>query len=169
MFTTIASEPGSEASRAVKPWLVRLRSTRPGRLLQDLLRQGLSPGQVALAVAVGASIGIMPLVWGTSLIGVLLAAMLRLNHPLVQAVNYACYPLQILLFYPFCRLGLWLFTGEVPGDGPGWAQLAASGEWAFLLGRASLCGLGVWLVVAPLVGLLVFLPLRTLLRGRLQN
>jgi uncharacterized protein (DUF2062 family) len=131
-----------------------------------LLRQGLTPRQVALAVAVGATVGIMPLVWGASLIGALLAARLRLNHPLVQAVNYACYPLQIALFYPFCRFGLWCCGGDAPLAWPDWTQLAAGGEWLRLFWRANLCGLGVWLAAAPLWALLVYLPLHRLLLCR---
>ena len=35
--------------------------------------------------------------------------MLRLNQPLIQAVNFLAYPLQLALLIPFLRAGEWLF------------------------------------------------------------
>lgn len=77
-----------------------------------LLRQGVRPRRLALAIALGATIGLLPTVWGTSVLCFLAAWLLRLNPVVVQAANYLVYPLQILLFVPYLRLGERLFGGN---------------------------------------------------------
>ena len=74
-----------------------------------IIEQGLAPKPFALAVATGATIGVLPTVWGTSVICLFLAWCLRLNHVVVQTANYLVYPLQIALFLPFSSCGKKLF------------------------------------------------------------
>ena len=106
----------------------------------------------------GAAVGLMPILWGTSLVCALLASVLRLNQAVMQAVNYLCYPLQILLFIPFCRLGEALFpwgprvssallTGALHGH---------LGSTVSLITWASLRGVGAWVVTVPPCALLVY-------------
>ena len=84
--------------------LGRLRGT-----LLGLLRQGLSPGALASAVATGLALGIFPLVGVTTLLCVGVAFLLGLNQPAVQVANQLAYPLQLALLVPFLRLGEWIF------------------------------------------------------------
>lgn len=77
--------------------------------IQRELKRGLSAHQLALAFALGGTIGIMPVIWGTSLICVLIAWLLRLNQVVVQCANYLVYPLHIALFIP------WLMGGDYIG------------------------------------------------------
>ena len=79
--------------------------------LAPLFRAGLSPQKLALTVCIGIAFGTMPLVWGTSVICVVLAHLFRLNQLALQSVNYLLYPLQLALLLPFFRLGAWLFPG----------------------------------------------------------
>jgi uncharacterized protein (DUF2062 family) len=77
--------------------------------IKGILQSGITPQKLALTVILGTCVGTMPVLWGTSLICVLLATVLRLNQGAMQAVNYLCYPLQIALFIPFCHMGESLF------------------------------------------------------------
>jgi len=74
------------------------------------LRQGVSPRRLALTLALGFAIGCVPVVGIPTLICAALAIALRLNLPAIQAANYAAMPLQLLLVFPFVRLGGWLFS-----------------------------------------------------------
>jgi uncharacterized protein (DUF2062 family) len=74
------------------------------------LRQGISPRRLALTLALGFAIGCIPVVGLPTLVCAILALLLRLNLPAIQAANYAAMPLQILLIVPFARLGGWLFA-----------------------------------------------------------
>jgi hypothetical protein len=76
-----------------------------GTLLDNMLTQGASPHKVALAIALGGSIGILPVVWGSTVLCALLAYLLRLNQVGIQAANYLTFPLQIALFVPFTVSG----------------------------------------------------------------
>jgi uncharacterized protein (DUF2062 family) len=69
------------------------------------LRQGATPEAVSAAVTVSLAIAINPFI-GTTTLGCLVAGrVFRLNHVVMQVVNHAAFPLQILLIVPFVRLG----------------------------------------------------------------
>lgn len=69
------------------------------------LRQGMSPRQLALTLALGFAIGCIPVMGIPTLLCAVLALLLGLNQPAIQAANYAAMPLQIVLILPFVRLG----------------------------------------------------------------
>jgi uncharacterized protein (DUF2062 family) len=81
---------------------------------QTIMKSGLTPRKLALTLCIGTALGIMPLLWGTSLICIVLAHMFRLNHLALQSVNYLFYPMQIVLLVPFCKLGARLFPWGPP-------------------------------------------------------
>jgi uncharacterized protein (DUF2062 family) len=133
------------------------------QLFKRVLQGGLTPQKLALTLCLGSATGVMPLLWGTTILAAGLAALFRLNQAAMQALNYLCYPLQLALFIPFCQLGEYLFpwgpavsaavlTGVLHGRiGPalgliGWATLRAMGAW--LITAAPLA-----LVAYPLVKL----------------
>ncbi|MGB3466326.1 MAG: DUF2062 domain-containing protein [Cyclobacteriaceae bacterium] len=79
--------------------------------LLDFLKQGISPGKLATTVAFGTVWGTFPILGTNTVICIITAIVFRLNHAAIQLVNYIVYPLQILLFIPFIKLGLWI-SGE---------------------------------------------------------
>ncbi|HVO98269.1 MAG TPA: DUF2062 domain-containing protein [Bryobacteraceae bacterium] len=80
----------------------------------ELLKQGVSPEKIALTVALGVSLGTVPVLGSTSVLCTLAALRLRLNLAAILAVNWVVYPLQIALLIPFLRAGAWLFRVEGP-------------------------------------------------------
>ena len=70
-----------------------------------LLSQGITPQKIALSVAIGAIVGIFPVLGTTTVLCTLAAASLRLNLVAVQTVHYAMTPVQVLLIIPFVRVG----------------------------------------------------------------
>jgi uncharacterized protein (DUF2062 family) len=86
------------------------------RVLEPLraqLTQGVSPARLALALALGAVVGVFPVLGTTTLLCAALAAGLKLNQPAIQVANYVAYPLQLVLFIPLFQAGAWLF-GQPP-------------------------------------------------------
>jgi uncharacterized protein (DUF2062 family) len=77
-------------------------------ILQQLT-QGLSPEKIALTAAIGLCIAVNPVVGTTTVLCFLAAWALRLNQPVIQAINWSSYALQLLLIFPFIRLGEWMF------------------------------------------------------------
>lgn len=121
---------------------------------------GLTPQKLALTLCLGIAFGIIPLVWGTSLICIVLSQLFRLNHVALQSVNYLLWPAHLALLVPFFRLGAWLFPWGPPvphhilailTHGPGlsslnilgWLTLKALAAWLVTVVPATLLGYGI--------------------------
>lgn len=89
-----------------------LRRTVRDPLLAQL-RQGATPEGVSAAVVVAFALAIIPIIGATTVLCLLAGRLFRLNHVVMQVVNHASYPLQLLLLVPFVRLGETL-TGADP-------------------------------------------------------
>ncbi len=74
-----------------------------------LLRLGASPERLAWSLAIGLVIGVNPVLGSTTVVCLAVAFVLRLNLLASQLTNHLVYPLQLLLFVPFLRLGTLLF------------------------------------------------------------
>jgi hypothetical protein len=139
------------------------------RLWEPLLAQlttGVTPGRLALALALGGVVGILPVLGATTLACALVAGGLRLNQPAIQVANYAAYPLQLALLVPFFQAGARLF-GLPPVALTATqlqAEVAASpmGAASHWLG-ANLRAVAAWAAVAPLLAALLFFSLRWIL------
>ncbi|HUQ10809.1 MAG TPA: DUF2062 domain-containing protein [Steroidobacteraceae bacterium] len=142
--------------------------------LAALLRQGVSPGRLALSIALGLVFGLLPVLGISTVLCALAAITLRLNLPAIQLVNYLVTPVQLLLIIPQLRFGEWL-TGTPPFPITLESGLALLSHGALnavtvlgtAIGHASLA----WIVLAPPVGFVLFhalaaafrrLPLATL-------
>lgn len=82
---------------------------RIGRLVVELLKQGLTPEKLALSIVLGMVIGVIPVLGATTILCAIVAAAFGLNQPVIQSVNYLVYPLQFVMLIPFMRAGEWLF------------------------------------------------------------
>jgi uncharacterized protein (DUF2062 family) len=133
--------------------------------LLTLLQQGITPKKLAFTTAMGAVLGIMPLLGVTTVIGTYLALRLRLNVALLVFIIYLMYPIQVVLYIPFIQAGLYIF--DVSGL---WFTFDEMWEmfrrdWLLALRKlwmANLIGLLAWLLIsAPVFGVLYvsFLPL----------
>jgi uncharacterized protein (DUF2062 family) len=119
--------------------------------LQAWLCCGLTPRQLAFTLALGFAIGCIPLLGVTTVICAGLALVLRLNMPAIQAANWAAMPLQILLLYPFFRLGHWLVPGHaVVMDRAELMSRLVTAPWSSVLQMSGMFGLALlaWLVTA---------------------
>ncbi|WP_201980191.1 DUF2062 domain-containing protein [Hymenobacter rubidus] len=118
--------------------------------LVGLLRQGLAPEQLALTVALGVVVGVLPLLGGTTLLAVFVALRLRLNVAALQLICHLLTPLQLLLLLPLLRLGARLLGGATAQDMTVDSLrhlLATNWRGALrLLWRAELGALLLWLV-----------------------
>ena len=154
-----------------------LRFLQNGSLLSDRmeimqekvlewLKCGTAPRQLAFTLALGFAIGCIPLLGVTTAICALLAIVLRLNMPAIQAANWVAMPLQVVLLIPFLRLGQWMFTSQAMVFSR--QDLLASIEaapWHAVVQMGSLFGHGVlaWLVTAGPALLLMTLLLTPLM------
>ncbi|MBN2645422.1 MAG: hypothetical protein JXR59_08120 [Desulfuromonadaceae bacterium] len=99
---------------------------------------------------------------GTSLLCFVLAAALRLNHAVIQAINYLLYPLQLALLWPFFCGGRILFAEDHSVLTPDLltALRHSTGQTLNSLGQANCHALTLWLLVAGLSFPLLYLVSR---------
>jgi uncharacterized protein (DUF2062 family) len=127
----------------------------------EWLTCGTAPRQLAFTLALGFAIGCIPLLGITTAICALLALVLRLNMPAIQAANWFAMPLQVVLLIPFLRLGQWLFRGQSISFNPDQlsSQIVAA-PWHSMMLMSGMFGraLLVWLLMAgPALALLTLL------------
>jgi uncharacterized protein (DUF2062 family) len=132
--------------------------------LLSQLRQGITPEKIALTLALGLVLGVFPVLGSSTLLCAIAGIALRLNQPIIQAVNYVVYPAQLVLLIPFYRAGEDLFgTPHVPiFSVVELLQRFRDGPLQFVVdyGMVALYGITVWCLVAPLVVGLVYVVAR---------
>ena len=123
------------------------------------LTQGITPEKVALTIAVGSTCALFPILGTTTLLCLLAGIALRLNQPIIQAVNYLCYPIHIPLIWWMVRTGEWLFKEP---HHPFKMRILANLLWEeplqFLrvFGMTGFHAIVVWAILAPFWTLLVY-------------
>ncbi|MGA2219450.1 MAG: DUF2062 domain-containing protein [Terracidiphilus sp.] len=126
------------------------------------LRQGISPSRLALTLALGFAIGCFPVVGIPTALCAVLAIVLRLNLPAIQAANYVAMPLQLVLIVPFVRLGGWLISAGPVQTG---AHMSSSLlQMTLQMVTLAAQALIAWLVIATPAVLLMTVTLTVLLR-----
>ena len=140
----------------------RLRS----KLLEQL-RQGVSPEALCLTLVLGLAIGTVPILGSTTILCAGVAILLRLNQPLIQAINFFVYPLQLLLYVPLLMMGARLLD-------PTLATLTLSEIYEMLRANlwqaimklfwANLGGVLIWGAVAVPTGVLLYVVLLRIVR-----
>lgn len=122
-------------------------------LLQQL-RQGTSPRALAITCSTGAVIAVFPTLGTTTLLCFLAGYIWKLNQPLLQAINYAMAPIQLLMIPVFLKLGAWICRVPAVSINPQtmiaefWAD---PGKFMLAYGWAGLQAIVAWAVVAPLI------------------
>lgn len=149
---------------AAAPSALRRRIIDP---LMALLGQGVTPERLSVAIAVGAAVGVFPILGTTTAICAAIALGFRLNVVAVQAGNYLVFPLQFVLLLPFMRLGeRVLGTPPLPMNAVTVAATFQMGLWHALhaLSGALWHAAVGWAAVAPVAALVLAVVLRPVLR-----
>lgn len=121
------------------------------------LKDESSMEKLAVSLALGAVLGVFPVLGVPTFLCGAVAAVWRLNFPALQLMNYVVYPLQIALLWPFTRFGRDLF-----GVSHHLRGLAGLMAMAFHATAA-------WLCFAVPAGLLLYLALRFFLRCQIAR
>jgi len=132
------------------------------------LTQGVSPGRIAASIAVGSALALFPILGTTTTLCILAGIFLRLNQPILQAVNALCFPIYLPLLVVFVHLGEHLVgAGTTSLNIPLMITVASNHPMEFLhqFGATALHAILGWAVVAPVWVAVVFLALRPVLRA----
>lgn len=138
----------------------------------ELLKVGATPEGLAWSLAVGAVVGVNPLLGSTTVLALALAAVLRLNVVASQISNHALYPLELLLFPVWVKLGSLIFgTPGLPLTKKALFDAARHHPWATTraLWMWEWHALVVWVVFAAMAAPVIQLALRPVLRRMLAK
>jgi hypothetical protein len=149
-----------------------LRDNKLTRHILELLKQGITPHKIALATALGALLGIAP-VLGTTIVSCTVAALaLRLNLVLIQIVNNLVYPLQLLLLIPFVQAGQWLFRQPpLPLSVSQIVAMVKVDFWGSIVALWSYTwhGAVAWLLFSAVAGPLIYFCVKLPIRRAMQR
>jgi uncharacterized protein (DUF2062 family) len=126
------------------------------RLLDPLLAllvQGVAPERLALCVAIGVTVGLIPVLGVSTLLCTAIALAFRLNLPAIQLTQAVMAPLQLLLIVPFVRLGEWMMhAAPQPVSISAGLDLMKQGIWhaVVVLKDAILHASVAWIALAPI-------------------
>jgi uncharacterized protein (DUF2062 family) len=139
-------------------------------VISDLLRQGITPEKISLAIAMSAVIGVFPVLGSTTLLCAGASLLFRLNPAAMQLVNWLVYPLQLALLVPMMRLGTRIF-GFLPV--PPLTQLmtmmrADLMSTMRLFWPSALSAIGAWVILSPIaigaIYIVLLFPLRRMVK-----
>lgn len=129
----------------------------------NLLQQGMTPHKLALTVAIGTVVGIVPAFGVTTITSTAIAARLRVNIAATVLVSYLVQPLQLLLAIPFIKAGIYLFGLSELKLSFGEMSAMFRADWLEALNKlwkANLAGVSAWALLAlPMGGVLYLLML----------
>jgi len=137
-------------------------------LIVAQLIQGVTPQKMALTIALGFSLGVIPILGVTTALCAVAAVRLKLNQPVIQLVNWLVYPLQLAWILIFVRLGEWMMhVPHLPLSLPQLIQKFHESPAKFFqeFGMAELHGLVAWFFIAPFLTAIMFSMLLPPLKG----
>lgn len=120
--------------------------------IRKQLTQGVSPGKIALSIAVGSALAFFPILGTTTTLCLLAGVLLGLNQPILQGINALCAIAYFPLLIAFVRLGEHLTgAGATSLNIPVMYALAYHhpGEFFRQFGVTALHAMLGWAVVAP--------------------
>ena len=135
--------------------------------LRAQLTQGVTPDRIAFTVAVGTACSLLPFLGCTTLLNLVVGVALRLNQPILQAVNYLLTAVQLALILVFVRAGE--FIWRAPHLPLSLSQLTADfrADPAGFFRRFGWTGVHAataWLLSAPLIVAVLYWALRPPMR-----
>lgn len=130
------------------------------------IKKGVTPDEIAAAVSVSLAIAVNPIIGTTTILCLIAGKIFRLNHLIMQTINYFSYPLQLLLIVPLVRLGEIITGAEKLPLNPTLILEEFNRSFSgFLIkfGMAGLHGLLGWLIAVPPCAFIINFILRKFL------
>jgi uncharacterized protein (DUF2062 family) len=139
--------------------LTRFWRDRVLRLIIAQLVQGVTPQKIALTIAVGASLGVFPILGATTLLCAVAGVWLKLNQPVIQMINWIISPLQLSLILVFVRIGEWIVGAPpVSFSVPELIQKFHESPANFFqqFGMTGVYGMIAWLLITPFLAVTLY-------------
>lgn len=135
--------------------------------LRAQLTQGVTPDKLALTLAVGTACSLLPFLGFTTLLNLGVGLWLRLNHPILQTVNYLLGAAQVALILVYVRLGELIWRAPpMPLSIGQLLHAFKESPWGFLhrFAWTGVHAATAWLLSVPLIIAALYFPLRSAMR-----
>jgi len=127
--------------------------------VRSQLEKGADGHSLALACAAGGALGAFPLIGATTILCLIAGYLMNLNHPVLQAVNYAMAPVQLLLIPVFGFLAMKI-GGPIEADlNPAVIVrefMNSPLHFLEVYGELGLKAVMVWAVTAPVAAYIIY-------------
>jgi uncharacterized protein (DUF2062 family) len=135
--------------------------------LRTQLTQGVTPDRLAFTLGVGTACSLLPFLGFTSLLNLGVGIALRLNQPVLQALNQLLGPVQIALILGYVRVGERIWQAPAMPLSPATLIDTFRADPAAFLVRFGWTGVHAataWALSVPFIIVAIYLPLRSVLR-----
>jgi len=129
---------------------------------RGLVLMGNSPHSLSLAITLGLLFGILPFLGVTTLLLAVIALIFRLNMVVIQVSNYIVYPIQVLLYLPFLKIGK--FLGNIQSITASKVYAIMKENWMAGIEKLwviHLWAMLAWLIIAAPIGYLIYFLLKS--------
>ena len=119
--------------------------------LRKALKSGISIERLSVSLALGITVGLIPLYGLTTILVALIALSLRLNFVAMQVAHYVVHPIQIALLIPFFKIGdILLKSQDFSFTIHQYLHLLRTDFWGAMheLWLLNLSAVGVWLLIS---------------------
>ena len=135
-----------------------------------LLKQGLTPKELSQSIIVSGLISTIPILGVSTFMITTVSFKRKLNLPVMIALSYLMWPVQIMLIIPFIRVGEFIFS--VPRNHHTVEEIITSFQNSFFQTLSQLffellCGLGGWLLTAVPISIVIYWVSLLFLRNKL--
>lgn len=131
------------------------------------IKRGISIERLSISLALGITLGLIPLYGLTTLLVAGIAVSLRLNHVAMQIAHYIVHPLQLVLLIPFLKLGTVLIkSSDINFTVQQYIHLFKTDFWGALsqLWLVNLSAIGIWLIISIPLSISLYYSLIYLIR-----
>jgi uncharacterized protein (DUF2062 family) len=131
------------------------------------IKAGISIERLAVSLALGITVGLIPLYGFTTLIVGCIALSLRLNFVAMQVAHYIVHPLQIALLVPFLKLGdAILKCSDISFTVKQYIHLFKTDFWGAVheLWLVNLSAIIIWMIIAIPLFILLYYSIRYMFR-----
>jgi uncharacterized protein (DUF2062 family) len=137
--------------------------------ITTLFKQGLTPRELSQSMIVSGLISTIPILGVSTFMITTVSLKTKLNLPVMIALSYLMWPIQILMIIPFIRIGQFIFN--VPRNHHTVEEIIASFQNSFFqtfshLSFELLCGLGGWLLTAVPIAFGIYWVLTLFLKAK---
>jgi uncharacterized protein (DUF2062 family) len=135
-------------------------------VLEQQLKQGVTPDRLALACAVGGALSVFPVLGTTTVLCATAGYWLRLNQPVLHTLNILMAPGQLILLPVYLRMGEWVTTSAPIAFNPKILMEEFFADPLLFVhnyGWATAHGVLAWVILTPFPCWLLYLVLKKLL------